>query len=376
MAAGGTGEPNVEIVRPESAREADPLPAKPAARPAPKWRKATAPAIGADATAEDALAEIIRNGLSHLRANEACVLARAHAEGVHQMRVAVRRLRSSLALYKDMLPADQVAYLGAELRWLIGELGPARDWDVFLADILPPVVAQFPEQARLAELQSAAEKIRDASYDRAEMAIRSPRYTGLVMLMGAWADGRRWHDPISDPSLPDMLQPAEAVATALLEARHHDVLSAGEDFEALDARRRHKLRIQIKKLRYATEFFASLFGKRRLTPYLTALKTLQDRLGAGNDVEVARRLVLGLAKEASGRERARLNFAGGLVVGWHGHIADNRERSLRQMWGRFLVRPTFWHRSEPAPAAEASDHPVSEPGGEISMAAAAADRFL
>jgi CHAD domain-containing protein len=336
-----------------------------------QWRKARATVIRPRATAEDALARIVHDGVEHLRANEACVLARAHDEGIHQMRVAVRRLRSSLSLYQDMLPADQRAYLGAELRWLIGELGPARDWDVFLAETLPPVLVQFPDEKRLIELKQRAEAERDAGYERAQAALDSHRYTGLVMLLGAWADGRRWNDQVDRAPPEELRRPAVEVASRLIDEHYRAVLTAGEHFADLGAEDRHRLRIRIKKLRYAAEFFGSLYRKRRVTPYLEVLKTLQDRLGSENDVAVARRLLLRTSKARRGKERGRLSYAAGLVVGWHGHVADGREERLRVIWDRFIARPPFWDR--PAPADEPAEQPPVETTVPASAEAEAAE---
>ncbi|QLH40291.1 MAG: CHAD domain-containing protein [Defluviicoccus sp.] len=121
--------------------------------PDPTWQKARLPSLVPSTTAEEALADIVHGCVEHLRSNTACVMARAHEEGIHQMRVAVRRLRSCLALYAPFLPVDQHKYLVGELKWLIGELGPARDWDVFVGEILKPVLIQLgDEEDRLSEL--------------------------------------------------------------------------------------------------------------------------------------------------------------------------------------------------------------------------------
>ncbi len=154
---------------------------------ASSWKKARLPVFTSETTAAEALAEIVLSGIIHLRGNEACVLARAHEEGVHQMRVATRRLRSCLIIYEDLLPAEERRYLVKELKWLIGELGPARDWDVFLAEILGPVVKDLPGEATLGLLRDAAEDQRERAYKRAQAAIRSERYVGLALLLSAWA---------------------------------------------------------------------------------------------------------------------------------------------------------------------------------------------
>lgn len=308
----------------------------------PKYKKATLPPLRRSTTAEEALARIVLSCVDHLRGNEACVLAQSHEEGVHQMRVAVRRLRSCLVLYKDFIPADQRLYLTGELRWLIGELGPARDWDVFIGEILAPVIKQMNEEKRLSTLKDRVEGLRDAAYQRAQAALCSNRYYGLTMLLGAWAEGRRWRErAIADePRAPRV--GAIDVAHRLLDDLLESVKTAGEGFEELDAEDRHKVRIQIKKLRYAIEFFLSLYSQRRVRPYLAALKSLQDDLGANNDVEVARKLLKTAVKGTAAKEKNQLLFASGLVIGWHSHIGDDRERRLAEDWRTFITRPPFW----------------------------------
>ncbi len=342
----------------------------------PTYRKADPPAIAMTASAEDALTAIVLSGVAHLRANEACVLARADIEGIHQMRVAVRRLRSCLALFEELLPPQQTAYLTAELRWLIGELGPARDWDVFLSETLAKVLAAVPDEPALKDLKGAAGDKRDEAYQRAEAALRSQRYLGLVMLLSAWAEGRRWHDPgTMPPARPDaMHEPAERIAHALLDQRYDSVRHAGRRFSALGPAGRHKLRIQIKKLRYATDFFGSLYDPDRLAEFHADLKGLQDRLGVANDIDVARRLVKSLFQPRKGKERARLSYAAGLVVGWHSHIAGDRENGLRLAWRRFLRRPPYWETARRPNGQDSDREPPTTPTPTASGTGSAAPR--
>jgi hypothetical protein len=135
---------------------------------------------------------------------------------------------------------------------------------------------------------------------------------------------------------------ASDIAHELLHERYEQLLSVGADFEQLDAEHRHKVRIQLKKLRYATEFFSSLYPEAKVAPYLTDMKALQDDLGASNDVEVARKLLKRVLKQVRRKQRARLSFAAGLVIGWHSHIGDDREQHLIEAWRRFSGQSPFW----------------------------------
>lgn len=326
------------------------------------WRKAELPELTFSTTTEAALQEIILGCVGHLRANEACVLSREHEEGTHQMRVATRRLRSCLALYGRFIPDEQLEYITGELKWLIGELGPARDWDVFVADGFTPVAQQIEDEDRLTALGEHIERLRDEAYARAQSAVGSQRYRGLVLLLNSWAEGRGWRDSAgAADELAEMQGTVSGIAHQLLHAKYEQLLSAGADFEQLDAVQRHKVRIELKKLRYATEFFSSLYPKREVAPYLADMKALQDGLGTSNDAAVARKLLKRVLKQARGKQRARLSYAAGLVVGWHSHVSGGREEDLVEAWHRFTARSPFWE----ATAADAEDRTARPVGKTI-----------
>lgn len=328
--------------------------------PQPRWRKAKTPPLKPSATAEEALTGIVVSGVQHLRANEACVLARAHEEGIHQMRVAGRRLRSALTLYRDHLPDEQFRYLNGELKWLIRELGSARDWDVFVDGVLRPVLDDLGEEATLPPLSRTVEKLRDEAYDRASDAIKSPRYAGLILLLKAWAEGRRWHDGATKEQSAAMRLPAAELARTLLDQGYEETLALAGNFAELSTEERHSVRIRIKKLRYATEFFGALFARRQVVPYLAAMKALQDQLGLNNDVEVARGLLKKAPKRANGKERRDIAYAAGLVIGWHSHVSDHREQGALKAWDRFVARQPFWRPALAAPAAVVASEPPTE----------------
>jgi CHAD domain-containing protein len=321
------------------------------------WRKASPPRILRSAKACEALAEIVVSGVEHLRANEACVRERRHEEGVHQMRVASRRLRSALAIFDDLLEAEESGYLTGELKWLINELGPARDWDVFLSETLAAVIAGMPDEKALLKIQDRAEQRREHGYAKAIAAIDSQRYVGLTMLLTAWAQRQQGGGPARTAGVIHLGSPVMQFADTMLSDRYRQVIAFGQSLATMNAERRHKLRIQIKKLRYATEFFSCLYSTRKVAPFVAAMKDLQDDLGASNDVEVARRLIKELSKDGHGKERAQLRYAAGLVIGWHNHVAKERDRKVLKAWEAFTSRPTFW-RDVPPSAGEAPQAPV------------------
>src|SRR3546814_13942928 len=105
-------------------------------------------------TADDALAAVLGACLRHWSANEAAAIDGSDPEGVHQTRVGLRRFRSALTVFGDLLPAAQLAWLQEEAKWALNPLGSARDWDLFLAALLAPLEAARSGYADLAALRA------------------------------------------------------------------------------------------------------------------------------------------------------------------------------------------------------------------------------
>ena len=145
-------------------------------------------------------------------------------------------------------------------------------------------------------------------------AIADPSYTRFLLQLGRWIEAGGWREDATPKGAPWLDRPIVAFADRLLARRHRKALKLGRRFEDLTPPERHRLRIALKKLRYATEFFDSLHAGKRARPYLAALKELQDALGHLNDVAVAERLLRGLS-EPAGEQRAAIGRASGLVLG-------------------------------------------------------------
>lgn len=308
----------------------------------PQWRKAHPPELSPDSSAEEALGQMILACLDHLRANEACALARTHIEGIHQMRVALRRLRSVFGLFKPFLPPEQHREITGELKWAIGELADARDWDVFVGEVLEPIGRWQGESEGLALLKAAAAERQDNAYQHAHAAIRDTRYTRLLLRLASWVDGREWRAAPDAPEAGVLYQPARALADRLLARRHRKVEKGGKHFKKLDETQRHDLRISIKKLRYAIELFQTLYPRKEAVEFAKALADIQDGLGVLNDLAVARDLLSHLAPADGGVEARRLHFAAGMVLGWHAHLAEDHMRGINKSWKRFRMLEAFW----------------------------------
>lgn len=253
-----------------------------------------------------------------IRANEALVLAAVDPEGVHQFRVGVRRLRALLRLFRDALARDAYEHLRAELRWLHGELGPAREWDVFLSEMLPTLCHRLPQDRSLEALASITQAARKRAYERAHAAIESARYTSLILRLNLWLmNGAMLASDEGGLRSADL--PLSEMAGAALGRRAKRLRRAMKTTPDGDLAALHRVRLEAKKLRYTTEFFHSLYPAKRVKPVLKQLGRIQDELGSLNDSRTAYRLL----EEA--RVHAALNAdfgkplterAAGIVTGW------------------------------------------------------------
>jgi len=293
-------------------------------------------------TAEQALASIMRNCLSHTVLNEAAALKGEDPEGIHQMRVALRRLRSALGLFRDLMPPDQYQFLAGEVKWLAGELGNARNWDVFLADLLAPVEAALESDKPIGALHRAALAARAKAYEQARAAIQSPRYTVLLLRFGGWLESRSWRQQPLSEEAARLFAPVAQLANGLLAKRHRKARKLGARFAKLAPAERHQLRIALKKLRYAIEFFRSLYGDKQVVRYLKRLSALQDDLGHLNDVATAESLMDKLAAEAT--ETGPWRIGGGIVIGWHARGVAQLEPQLVSDWEKFAKATPFWSK--------------------------------
>jgi inorganic triphosphatase YgiF len=285
-----------------------------------------------DANAGEAIGTIFRKCLDHLTANQGLALDTADAGSIHQMRVALRRTRSALGLLRELLPRDERKALAAEAKWLADILGDARDLDVLSSETLAPVRAAFPDDAALQALAAAGDAARARAQKVLAEAVGSPRYTRFVLRLGAFVESGAWQSEES----------AAALAARLLEKRAGQAKRLGKHFETLDVEGRHELRIALKKLRYAAEFFRSLFAAPRARKYLKRLTALQTALGRINDLETARRVLDGLVAAAPEADRLDQAGAAGRVIGWHTHAVAAAEGALVDEWRAFAATRPFW----------------------------------
>jgi inorganic triphosphatase YgiF len=292
-------------------------------------------------SAEEAFRAIARSCVRQLVANEPILLA-GRAEGLHQLRIGLRRLRAAIAIFADVVGDETEKKIKTELKWITQELGPARDLDVFAADVLEPLRVSHPSDAGLTLTQRNFEAKRKEAYRRATSAVRSDRFRAAVLDLVAWVETGDWGLAGGEHRKAGRARAVAEHAKAELSKLSKRIKRKGSDIRHLSVMQRHKLRIRAKRLRYATEFFAGTFpgeaSARRRQQSLAALKDVQDALGGLNDLATRHALIAdGLAVDAEQAERAAAQA---------GLAAPDTEETLlhkaEQAFARFAAIDPFW----------------------------------
>jgi inorganic triphosphatase YgiF len=264
-------------------------------------------------TSGDAFRIIAQNCLRQIIANEEAIGA-GNAEALHQMRVGLRRMRAAIRAFRDMAPGPEQQRVKTALKWMTTVLGPARDLDVFTAEVLQPLRAAKGNDASFAEAQRAFMERRAQAYAAATTSVRSDRFRRALLDMAEWIEVGSW---TVDAGLRELRErPVREHAEELLTRLRKKIRKQDKLLEEMNAAGRHKLRIRAKTLRYIIEFFARLFAEkenqRRREAALRALKDVQDALGAVNDL-AARKALAADGHDLSDEAAGLLTFDDGRV---------------------------------------------------------------
>jgi len=288
-------------------------------------------ALAPDTPPDQALRQIVTECHADLLKHRAVVLASRRPTGIHQTRVALRRLRASLTLFRSAVaePTDSrlVRALAAEAKWLAGECGPARDLHVFLNETIEEVPP---------EIKRIAARLARAHLERARAALSGARYNAFDGQLAAFMQAA----PDGSPGRLDEF------GRIVLEQRHEKVERRGRHLAKLDRKHLHRLRIAIKKLRYAATFLRPAFASTTASAYIEATVRLQSALGALNDSAVAGRILDDIALAARPSEDVTRPLR---QLAKRARSGDKRRRhKLGQAWKRFNKVERFWQgRTEP-----------------------------
>lgn len=299
-----------------------------AAHPVPRRRKL---AVVPDSPAGDVLAEAMAAVAERLILIAPAVTEARAAEGVHQMRVELRRFRAIERVFRRQISGSRLRTLTAEARRIARALGPARDWDVFLGETMPAVARGNYAPGGFDLLAARANSIRARCWNDAIAEIADPSFSAFAFTLLEAAHTRPWRSVKLEQPIGDMAQKA-------LNRRLRKTVRTAQAIDPSAPSSRHQLRVALKKQRYAVQLFRSLYAKDRRLPYMRAMVRLQESFGAMNDAVVAQ----GLANEAAEGGGAEAMRAAGFIGGYYGARADAAAQQIDAAWSAFEKMSPFW----------------------------------
>ena len=313
--------------------------------------KATALALDGEASVGEALAIILTNCLGQWLRNIAPAKDGRTIEGIHQLRIAVRRSRSALSIFAEALdPAERKAW-NERLKTVVTATGPARALDVFSTQLLPALAASAPAETApaLAAVAARAEAERAVANAEARAFLESDAHADLMLDWASFVALEGWQEQASPAAENVLASPVVELARVLLGKRHKRVEKLGRGFARLSDVERHEVRLALKKLRYGVEFLGGLFPGKAAKRYAKAAAALQDELGLLNDQVEARDLLEGLASRAPAEpagERLQLERGIGFIQGWQAESLVSRRAVATAAWEDFIAQRPFWHDAD------------------------------
>jgi CHAD domain-containing protein len=319
--------------------------------PRARAQKAQPALLPREASAFDAFRLTLVQCRWHIAANMAATVETREAEALHQLRVALRRLRVALVSFGGEFRTPQLEAIKLRAKSLAQLLAPARDLDVFVGELLEPAASANGSQEAFAVLRSRAEGARRKSWNDAAIQVAGPRFHMFMSDLAHIIDRGAW--PLGETrgrgaakTMPALDAPARVLATRMLAHRQRQTSKRARHLEDLSTAERHELRIALKKLRYTAEFFAPFFERPQVGTFVKRLSRMQDVLGALNDVAVAKHILESLvsAGEENGRAlRSDVSFVAGVVYGWHLERAALTWRDAVKRWKKFAHTREFWN---------------------------------
>lgn len=289
-------------------------------------------------TASEAAAAIFKHHFEYLLVWEESAKSWDDIEGVHQVRVSFRKIRSAFSLFRDAVPKAVSKPWNEEIRWIAGEMGLARDLDVFIDEGLGTIRGKLPFSGEQ-KLVALAMEARARTYqERVRPMLESERYAVFKSGFQQWYEAREWENAeLNKKQLANQQMKLDKYSRKLLDKQERRVLALGSHIDRSDAHEMHKLRIECKKLRYAADFFKPLYSG--VGNFIAHMKGLQDILGVMNDISVMHKLLGTILAESNDHEA--LEYAGA-IVGWRTcefyHQLDNFDR----YWNDFTEATHPW----------------------------------
>lgn len=254
------------------------------------------------------------------------------SEAVHQMRVAVRRARSAISIFRPAVEPGALNTINDRLRALGRQLGPSRDWDVFADETIAAIREAMGGDQRIERLAAAVQRRRREHRTELTAYLASAEFRKVGIELAWFAAAGLSPAPGEEAPLS-----LAAFSASVLQHRCKRLISSGKHMEDLDIPALHGVRLRAKRARYAAEMFATLYRGKAAGRFISKLGTLQQRLGVLNDGAVAMHLL-----EELGGAGGRHAYAAGVVAGFLAARAGKIRPRIILAFEKFRRQPAYW----------------------------------
>lgn len=320
-------------------------------RPA-KAVKAEPVSIDPEASFDVALGVALRGMYAHAMDNLDAATLGTSPEGIHQLRVALRRTRSLLGLVYKLNASKALANLRVEAKWLMGELGHARNLDVFATGALQEVQNVCGADVDFSALAKRVDIMRSQAQERARAAITSRRCALFLISLGGWITRSGWREEVVDDVRAQLDAPARDTARAMFQTAYRKVRKRGHGFNRLGAEGLHQTRLSVKKLRYVGEVFQPFLTKAHADRrFAKRLARLQDAFGRFNDLHATGDVLTALRQTGPGKAAVKgtakatgnsdaIPLSIGAILAWRAMEQSNAIDDLARQWRKFRAVET------------------------------------
>jgi triphosphatase len=297
----------------------------------PGPRKSTAVVLKGGETVGEAFQAVARKALAQVAANAALLREDPTPEAVHQLRVGARRFRSALTTFKAATKGAGRSAVKADLEWLSRACDQVRNLDVYSAGLANADAELQGPAAGLASLRGLLDAERGRARAEVVRTVASARFRSLMIDAVEWMEIGGWR-------LGHVARGrADRFARDALKVRRRKLLKLARAIAGADDQALHSLRIAAKKLRYAGDAFASLYGPKRVEAFSVPVKDLQTELGELNDLATAAPLIAGLALPPEAA------FAAGELLGVRAAGRPKRIQGAAKALARLAAAEPFWN---------------------------------
>ncbi|MFM7083472.1 MAG: CHAD domain-containing protein, partial [Hyphomicrobium sp.] len=292
--------------------------------------------LSSDHNFEEVITLIFRSIANQIQKNWDFILIADDPEGVHQLRVGLRRLRSALKLFRPIIDTQGLREFDTQARDVGRGLADLRDIDVFLSDILSPVYKTRANDLSFVALKKILVNLRASTLIKVRELLQDKKWSSFKLELAMLPEVLRYSR--KKDVIKDFNRPINQLANKLLSKYWKSLTKFGHNLEEMSIEEFHDLRKNLKTLRYSVEMFSSLYPKKNLQNFMKSLRELQNKFGYINDVTLIEKITNVEIKNSD----ALAQRAVGFLDGFYDQRTQEMRKSIRKEWNKFERRRKFW----------------------------------